>query len=88
MCWIWVNCNPVPSITICWSPRCRLRRWRCRRNFVVHPRGVLLWEAGAVPESERVMEGTGALQVVIRLDKGERHVTLGPSMLEQMAQSG
>ncbi len=56
--------------------------------LIVHPRGVLLWEAGAVPESERVMEGTGARQIVIRSDKAERPVILGPSMLEQMAQSG
>jgi glyoxylase-like metal-dependent hydrolase (beta-lactamase superfamily II) len=56
--------------------------------LIVHPDGVLLWEAGAVPESERVMEGTGARQIVIRSDKAERPVTLGPPMLEQMAQSG
>lgn len=56
--------------------------------LVVHPRGVLLWEAGAVPENERVMEGTGARQIVIRSDKAERPVILGPSMLEQMAESG
>lgn len=56
--------------------------------LIVHPRGVLLWEAGAVPESERVMEGVGARQIVIRSDKAERPVILGPSMLEQMAQSG
>ena len=56
--------------------------------LIVHPDGVLLWEAGAVPESERVMEGTGARQIVIRSDKRERPVILGPSMLEQMAASG
>ncbi len=56
--------------------------------LIVHPRGVLLWEAGAVPENERVMEGTGARQIVIRSDKAERPVILGPSMLEQMAQVG
>ena len=55
---------------------------------IVHPRGVLLWEAGAVPENERVMEGIGARQIVIRSDKAERPVILGPSMLEQMAQIG
>lgn len=56
--------------------------------LIVHPRGVLLWEAGAVPESERVMEGTGARQIVIRSDKAERPVILGPPLLEQLAQSG
>lgn len=56
--------------------------------LIVHPRGVLLWEAGAVPEGERVMEGTGARQIVIRSDNAERHTILGPPMLEQMAQSG
>lgn len=56
--------------------------------LVVHPDGVLLWEAGAVPESERVMEGTGARQIVIRSDNRERPVILGPPMLAQMAASG
>jgi N-acyl homoserine lactone hydrolase len=56
--------------------------------LIVHPQGVLLWEAGAVPESERVMEGTGARQIVIRSDKAERPVILGPPLLEQLAQSG
>ncbi len=56
--------------------------------LIVHPKGILLWEAGAVPESERVMEGTGSRQIVIRSDKAERPVILGPSLLGQLAEIG
>jgi N-acyl homoserine lactone hydrolase len=56
--------------------------------LIVHPDGVFLWDAGAVPDSERVMEGIGARQIVIRSDKRERPVTLGPSLLGQLAEIG
>jgi N-acyl homoserine lactone hydrolase len=56
--------------------------------LIVHPRGALLWEAGAVPDSERVMEGEGARQIVIRSDEAERPVILGPSLLGQLAEIG
>jgi len=56
--------------------------------LIVHPKGILLWEAGAVPDSERVMEGTGSRQIVIRSDKAERPVILGPSLLGQLAEIG
>ena len=56
--------------------------------LIVHPKGILLWEAGAVPDSERVMEGSGSRQIVIRSDKAERPVILGPSLLGQLAEIG
>ena len=56
--------------------------------LIVHPKGILLWEAGAVPDSERVKEGAGSRQIVIRSDKAERPVILGPSLLTQLAEIG
>jgi len=56
--------------------------------LIVHPQGVLLWEAGAVPDQERVMEGEDARQIVIRSDGAERPVILGPSLLGQLADIG
>lgn len=56
--------------------------------LIVHPRGVLLWDAGAVADAERIAAGTGAEQVIIRADLQERHVTLGPPLLEQLATIG
>jgi glyoxylase-like metal-dependent hydrolase (beta-lactamase superfamily II) len=56
--------------------------------LIVHPNGVLLWDAGAIADSERIEAGTGAVQTIIRADLDERHVTLAPPMLEQLAQSG
>ncbi len=56
--------------------------------LIVHPQGVLLWEAGAVPDQERVMEGIGARQIVIRSDEAERPVHLGPSLTGQLADIG
>ncbi len=56
--------------------------------LIVHPQGVLLWEAGAVPDQERVMEGVGARQIVIRSDEAERPVHLGPSLTSQLEAIG
>lgn len=56
--------------------------------LIVHPQGVLLWEAGAVPDQERVMEGVGARQIVIRSDEAERPVHLGPSLTGQLEAIG
>ncbi len=56
--------------------------------LIVHPDGVLLWDAGAVADDERVAEGIGAEQRLLRQDGNERFVTLGPSLIEQLADSG
>ena len=56
--------------------------------LVVHPRGVLLWDAGAIADAERVPGGAGVEQRVVRYDGQERFVTLGPSLTEQLAASG
>jgi N-acyl homoserine lactone hydrolase len=56
--------------------------------LIVHPRGVLLWDAGAIADAERVAGGTGVEQRVVRRDGGERFVTLAPPLVEQLAASG
>lgn len=56
--------------------------------LVVHPRGVLLWEAGAISDAERIPDGTGVEQRVVRQDGDERVVTLGPPLVDQLAASG
>jgi len=56
--------------------------------LVVHPDGVLLWDAGAVAEDERIADGAGAQQRLLRQDGNERFVTLGLSLIAQLAESG
>ena len=56
--------------------------------LIVHPRGVLLWDAGAVAEDERIADGAGAQQRLLRQDGNERFVTLGLSLIAQLAESG
>jgi len=56
--------------------------------LVVHPDGVLLWDAGAVAEGERMAGGAGTEQRLVRQDGNERFVTLGPSLIAQLAESG
>jgi glyoxylase-like metal-dependent hydrolase (beta-lactamase superfamily II) len=47
--------------------------------LVVHPRGILLWDAGAIADEERISQQGGVEQRVVRADGGERFVTLGPT---------
>jgi glyoxylase-like metal-dependent hydrolase (beta-lactamase superfamily II) len=56
--------------------------------LVVHPQGVLLWDAGAIADGERHPGGTGVEQRVLRHDGQERFVTLGPALLTQLTASG
>jgi glyoxylase-like metal-dependent hydrolase (beta-lactamase superfamily II) len=56
--------------------------------LIVHPRGVLLWDAGAVPDGERVAGGVGADQHLVLADGAERNVTLGEPLLKQLAAAG
>ena len=46
--------------------------------LIVHPRGVLMWDAGAVPDHER-SGPVGYDQRLVRRDKAERFVKLGPT---------
>ncbi|HEY8518720.1 MAG TPA: N-acyl homoserine lactonase family protein [Gammaproteobacteria bacterium] len=56
--------------------------------LIVHPRGVLLWDAGAVPDAERISEEGGVEQRLVRKDGEERFVTLGPSLRSQLEAAG
>ena len=56
--------------------------------LVVHPRGVLLWDALGVADEERQSGGTGTQQTIVRSDLQNRYITLAPPMLEQLAAAG
>jgi glyoxylase-like metal-dependent hydrolase (beta-lactamase superfamily II) len=56
--------------------------------LIVHPRGVLLWDAGAIADDERIAGPIGVEQRVLRADGQERFVKLGPPLLEQLAAAG
>lgn len=55
--------------------------------LIVHPDGVLLWDAGAVMEEERA-GGPGTRQIIVRSDMRERPVLLGHPMLDLLAEIG
>lgn len=56
--------------------------------LIVHPRGILLWDAGAIADAERIANGTGLEQRVVRRDGQDRFVTLAPSLEDQLAAAG
>ena len=56
--------------------------------LIVHPRGVLLWDAGGIADEERVSADAGIEQRVLRADGAERVVTLGPPLTDQLRASG
>src|SRR5262245_64569995 len=51
--------------------------------LVVHPRGVLMWDAGAVADHERGGD-VGFEQRILRRDGQERFVKLAPSLESQL----
>jgi glyoxylase-like metal-dependent hydrolase (beta-lactamase superfamily II) len=56
--------------------------------LIVHPRGVLLWDAGAIADGERISREAGVEQRVVRYDGDERFVTLAPPLVDQLAAAG
>ena len=56
--------------------------------LIVHPRGILMWDAGAIADDERISRAAGVEQRVLRADGAERVVTLGPALAEQFRASG
>ena len=56
--------------------------------LIVHPDGVLLWDAGAIADRERISDESGIEQRVVRADGNPRFVTLGPSLASQLAAAG
>ena len=55
--------------------------------LIVHPRGVLLWDAGAVADRER-SGPVGHKQRLVRRDQQERFVTLAPALADQLKAAG
>jgi glyoxylase-like metal-dependent hydrolase (beta-lactamase superfamily II) len=55
--------------------------------LIVHPRGVLMWDAGAVADHERG-GGLGYEQRLLRRDNQERFVKLAPTLTSQLAAAG
>jgi N-acyl homoserine lactone hydrolase len=56
--------------------------------LIVHPKGVLLWDAGAISDEERTSRGSGSELRVTRADGQERVVTLAPPLEEQLRAVG
>lgn len=56
--------------------------------LIVHPDGVLLWDAGAIADRERISDEAGIEQRVVRADGNPRFVTLGPSLTSQLTAAG
>jgi len=55
--------------------------------LIVHPRGILMWDAGAVADHER-SGGVGYEQRLVRRDGQERFVTLAPTLASQLKSAG
>lgn len=56
--------------------------------LIVHPRGVLMWDTGAVPDAEWTPSGQPSEQRLVLLDKQERRVTLTQSLGQQLKAVG
>jgi glyoxylase-like metal-dependent hydrolase (beta-lactamase superfamily II) len=56
--------------------------------LIVHPRGILLWDTGAVPDGERVSASAGTDHRLVLANGEDRHVVLGPPLLAQLAAIG
>lgn len=56
--------------------------------LIAHPRGVLLWDAGAIADGERISPEAGVEQRVLRYDGDERFVTLAAPLVDQLAAAG
>jgi N-acyl homoserine lactone hydrolase len=56
--------------------------------LVTHPKGTLLWDAGAVPDSAWKPTGAASTQHVVLPDSQQRDVTLAKSLTAQLAELG
>jgi N-acyl homoserine lactone hydrolase len=56
--------------------------------LIVHPRGVLMWDTGAVPDGDWKPTGSPVQHRLVLPDSQERRVTLRNSLLAQLASSG
>lgn len=56
--------------------------------LIVHPKGVLLWDAGAVPDGDWTVTGDPVAHRLVLPDAQERHVTLRSTLRGQLASVG
>jgi glyoxylase-like metal-dependent hydrolase (beta-lactamase superfamily II) len=56
--------------------------------LIVHPKGVLMWDAGAVPDDDWTPVGKPVAQRIVLADSQERRVTIGNSLRAQLTASG
>ncbi len=56
--------------------------------LIVHPRGVLMWDSGALPDSELTREGTMTRYRIVLPNGNERFVTTAKKLATQMAATG
>jgi glyoxylase-like metal-dependent hydrolase (beta-lactamase superfamily II) len=56
--------------------------------LIVHPKGVLLWDTGAIPDGDWTVTGEPVRQRLMLPDARERHVTLRISLRGQLAGIG
>lgn len=56
--------------------------------LIVHPRGVLMWDTGAVPDTEWTASGQPIEQRLVLQDKQERRVTVTHSLGQQLKAAG
>ena len=56
--------------------------------LVVHPKGTLMWDAGALPDSELTAEGTTTRYRIVLPNGNERFVTTSKKLASQLMQAG
>ena len=56
--------------------------------LVVHPRGRLIWDAGAVPDADWTPTGGPVMHHLVLPDGGERDLTLRKRLVPQLAEAG
>src|SRR5262245_24185555 len=56
--------------------------------LVVHPKGTLLWDAGAIPDSDWKATGTAVRHHLVLPDGGQRDLTMRRPLLQQLAEIG
>jgi len=56
--------------------------------LIVHPKGTLMWDAGALPDNELTSEGTTTRYRIVLPNGNERFVTTSRKLASQLAQTG
>src|SRR5215470_980502 len=56
--------------------------------LIVHPKGTLMWDAGALPDGELTAEGTTTRYRIVLPNGNERFVTTSRKLGSQLAQTG